>query len=59
MERKEQANRPELLAPAGSFEALKTAVACGADAVYFGCSAFSARAIVVSMTRVLSPSVCP
>ncbi len=44
MERKEQANRPELLAPAGSFEALKTAVACGADAVYFGCSAFSARA---------------
>lgn len=34
---------PELLAPAGSPEALKAAVAAGADAVYFGASLFNAR----------------
>ncbi|MBQ2966634.1 MAG: U32 family peptidase [Clostridia bacterium] len=33
----------ELLAPAGSFEALKAAVSAGADAVYFGGTAFNAR----------------
>ena len=33
----------ELLAPAGSFEALKAAVQSGADAVYIGGSQFSAR----------------
>lgn len=33
----------ELLSPAGDFEALKTAVQCGADAVYLGGKAFSAR----------------
>ncbi len=33
----------ELLAPAGSFEALKAAVANGADAVYFGGGRFNAR----------------
>src|SRR6056297_221451 len=32
----EMTNKPELLAPAGSFEKLKWAVAYGADAVYFG-----------------------
>ena len=37
------ATRPELLSPAGDFAALKTAVACGADAVYIGGKAFSAR----------------
>lgn len=35
--------KPELLAPAGSFEALKAAVANGADAVYFGGEKFNAR----------------
>ena len=35
---------PELLAPAGSFEALVAAVEAGADAVYVGGSAFGARA---------------
>ena len=30
-------NLPELLAPAGSFEHLKAAVAAGADAIYMGC----------------------
>lgn len=36
-------NRPEVLAPAGSPEALKAAVFCGADAVYFGFGRFHAR----------------
>ena len=34
---------PELLAPAGSEESLRAALAAGADAVYFGHSAFSNR----------------
>lgn len=34
---------PELLAPAGTPEALRAAVAAGADAVYFGVGAFNAR----------------
>ncbi|MBR7071224.1 MAG: DUF3656 domain-containing protein [Clostridia bacterium] len=36
-------NRPEVLAPAGSREALEAAVRSGADAVYLGATAFSAR----------------
>ncbi len=35
--------RPELLAPAGEWQALRAAVANGADAVYFGLSCFNAR----------------
>jgi len=35
--------RPELLAPAGNWEAVKAACANGADAIYFGLSAFNAR----------------
>src|SRR5205807_10566723 len=34
---------PELLAPAGDEEAMRAAVANGADAVYFGLSDFNAR----------------
>ena len=34
---------PELLAPAGTWEALRAAVANGADAVYFGVEVFNAR----------------
>lgn len=34
---------PELLAPAGDWDALKAAVAGGADAVYFGVEMFNAR----------------
>lgn len=37
-------NRIELLAPAGSLEALKASVESGADAVYIGGSKFNARA---------------
>lgn len=36
-------NRPELLAPGGSLEKLKTAIDYGADAVYIGGDAFSLR----------------
>src|SRR6478736_6276253 len=35
--------QPELLAPAGDWDALRAAVANGADAVYFGLSRFNAR----------------
>jgi Collagenase and related proteases len=35
--------KPELLAPAGSEEALHAAVQAGADAVYLGAGAFNAR----------------
>ena len=35
---------PELLAPAGSYEALLAAVAAGADAIYIGGKSFGARA---------------
>jgi len=34
---------PELLAPAGDGDCLRAAVACGADAVYFGVRGFNAR----------------
>src|ERR1700722_2171376 len=34
---------PELLAPAGSLEAVRAAVANGADSVYLGASRFNAR----------------
>src|SRR3954462_2060351 len=36
--------RPEVLAPAGDRAALEAAVRAGADAVYFGLQAWSARA---------------
>ena len=39
-------SRTELLAPAGNLESLRAAIAAGADAVYLGASAFSARAQV-------------
>ena len=41
--RRERAGLPELLAPAGSPEALAAAVEAGADAVYLGLSVFSNR----------------
>ncbi|MBQ8208839.1 MAG: U32 family peptidase [Clostridia bacterium] len=41
--RKDKNSLPELLAPAGSPRALDAAIDAGADAVYFGASAFNAR----------------
>ena len=40
----EHKKKMEVLAPAGSFESMKAAVAAGADAVYMGGSRFGARA---------------
>ncbi|MCH5194926.1 MAG: U32 family peptidase [Oscillospiraceae bacterium] len=42
--------RPEILAPAGSFESVLAAVRCGADAVYVGGTSFSARANAVNFS---------
>ena len=42
---------PELLAPAGTMEALKAAVYAGADAVYLGGSTFGARAYAGNFDR--------
>jgi putative protease len=49
--------RPELLAPAGDWEALRAAVANGADAVYFGLSNFNARARAANFEPDELPSV--
>jgi putative protease len=50
-------NRPELLAPAGDWEALRAAAANGADAVYFGLSQFNARARAANFTPDELPDV--
>lgn len=44
-------NRPEILAPAGNLESLRAAIINGADAVYLGASAFSARAKAGNFTN--------
>lgn len=49
--------RPELLAPAGDWEALRAAAANGADAVYFGLSAFNARARAANFSPAELPAV--
>jgi len=41
---------PELLAPAGSFDTARAAIAAGADAVYLGLDAYSARAEAVNFS---------
>ena len=51
------ANRPELLAPAGDWVALRAAVANGADAVYFGLPQFNARHRATNFTRDELPAV--
>ena len=43
--------KPEILAPAGSFEGLQAAVAAGADAVYIGGNRFGARAYADNLTE--------
>src|SRR5947209_174327 len=50
-------SRPELLAPAGDWEALRAAVANGADAVYFGLSNFNARHRAANFTLEELPRV--
>jgi len=51
------ATAPELLAPAGDREALRAAVANGADAVYFGLTGFNARARAANFTPAELPDV--
>ncbi len=41
---------PEILAPAGSMETLTAALRCGADAVYVGAKAYSARSSAVNFS---------
>jgi len=48
---------PELLAPAGDWDSMRAAVANGADAVYFGLSAFNARARAANFTLDELPTV--
>jgi U32 family peptidase len=48
---------PELLAPAGDWEALRAAVANGADAVYFGLDQFNARHRASNFTLEQLPEV--
>jgi putative protease len=49
--------RPELLAPAGDWDALRAAVANGADAVYFGLPRFNARHRATNFTADELPEV--
>ena len=51
------AHAPELLSPAGDWEALRAACANGADAVYFGLSAFNARHRAANFTPDELPNV--
>jgi len=48
---------PELLAPAGDWEALRAAVANGADSVYFGLSNFNARARAANFETAELPTI--
>lgn len=48
----------ELLAPAGDWEALRAAVANGADAVYFGVQGFNARHRAANFTLEELPQLC-
>ena len=40
--------KPELLAPAGSFECLEAVIEAGCDAVYLGGKSFSARSFATN-----------
>jgi putative protease len=51
------ARRPELLAPAGDWQAMRAAVANGADAVYFGLTRYSARQRAANFRREELPEV--
>ena len=47
----EQSRKIEILAPAGNYDSLISAVVNGADAVYLGASAFRARAKAGNFTK--------
>ena len=48
---------PELLAPAGTWDSLRAAVANGADAVYFGVEVFNARMRAANFRRDELPEI--
>ncbi|MFT3784595.1 MAG: DUF3656 domain-containing protein [Tepidisphaeraceae bacterium] len=50
-------HKPELLCPAGDFEAMRAAVANGADAVYFGLDHFNVRHRATNFTLEKLPEV--
>ncbi|MBM4394261.1 MAG: U32 family peptidase [Deltaproteobacteria bacterium] len=50
-------NRPELLAPGGSVEAIEAALANGADAIYVGLGPLNARARARNLTEAQFPGV--
>ncbi|MCX5683329.1 MAG: U32 family peptidase, partial [Planctomycetota bacterium] len=50
-------HKPELLSPAGEWDAMRAAVAGGADAVYFGLTKYSARQRATNFTREQLPEV--
>src|SRR4051812_33282271 len=50
-------SRPELMSPAGDFDAMRAAVANGADAVYFGLEQFNARHRAANFTLEKLPEV--
>jgi putative protease len=50
-------SRPELMSPAGDWDALRAAVANGADAVYFGLDQFNARHRATNFTLDALPEV--
>lgn len=57
MHAQSQTSTPELLAPAGDWEALRAAVANGANAVYFGLPQFNARYRAANFTLDELPAV--
>ncbi|MBQ2814366.1 MAG: U32 family peptidase [Akkermansia sp.] len=51
--------RPELLAPAGNRDCMRSAIANGADAIYFGLDQFNARMRADNFTRADLPTLVP
>ena len=51
--------QPEVLAPAGNWDCVRSAVANGADAIYFGLDQFNARMRADNFTRADLPALVP
>ena len=53
------ARKPEVLAPAGNWDCMRSAVANGADAIYFGLDQFNARMRADNFARADLPALVP